>query len=263
MNETQKKIKQDGQDLQHKRNKNICVYLCSSAVKFLCVLSYLNGFILLLSFGIFAQNNDDVIRIETDLIPFEVTVTDKNGKPVRGLDVKDFKLFEDGAERPIDFFEPIKRNDDSRPLSIVFALDVSGSIAPEELVKLRSALESFVKRLADYDSYFAVMTFGMQVKTLQSFTNRPDKLEKTFEKLLREQDGLKQAVCLKKRADALSMQRKKVLNRSLNLWRKKSPLLMFWRFIQRRKIVRARLFAAFVLKFRQAFKLNKIGQATK
>ncbi|MCA1622710.1 MAG: VWA domain-containing protein [Acidobacteria bacterium] len=190
MNETQKKIKQDGQDLQHKRNKNICVYLCSSAVKFLCVLSYLNGFILLLSFGIFAQNNDDVIRIETDLIPFEVTVTDKNGKPVRGLDVKDFKLFEDGAERPIDFFEPIKRNDDSRPLSIVFALDVSGSIAPEELVKLRSALESFVKRLADYDSYFAVMTFGMQVKTLQSFTNRPDKLEKTFEKLLREQDGL-------------------------------------------------------------------------
>ncbi|MFN2391379.1 MAG: VWA domain-containing protein [Pyrinomonadaceae bacterium] len=190
MNETQKKIKQDGQDLQHKRNKNICVYLCSSAVKFLCVLSYLNGFILLLSFGIFAQNNDDVIRIETDLIPFEVTVTDKNGKPVRGLDVKDFKLFEDGAERPIDFFEPIKRNDDSRPLSIVFALDVSGSIAPEELVKLRSALESFVKRLADYDSYFAVMTFGMQVKTLQSFTNRPDKLEKTFDKLLREQDGL-------------------------------------------------------------------------
>jgi VWFA-related protein len=34
------------------------------------------------------------------------------------------------------------------------------------------------------------MTFGMQVKTLQTFTNRPDKLEKSFEKLLREQDGL-------------------------------------------------------------------------
>jgi hypothetical protein len=35
------------------------------------------------------------------------------------------------------------------------------------------------------------MTFGMQVKTLQSFTNRPEKLEKTFEKLMRDgEDGL-------------------------------------------------------------------------
>jgi len=190
MNETQGKFEQDRHNLQSKRTKNTCVYLCSTVVKFLSVFSCRSSLILLLSFGIFAQNNDDVIRIKTDLIPFEVTVTDKNGKPVRGLDVKDFKLFEDGAERPIDFFEPIKRTDESRPLSIVFALDVSGSIAPEELLKLRNALESFVKRLADYDSYFAVMTFGMQVKTLQSFTNRPDKLEKTFEKLMREQDGL-------------------------------------------------------------------------
>lgn len=138
----------------------------------------------------FAQNNDDVIRVETDLISFEVTVTDKNGKPVRGLDAKDFKVFEDGAERAIDFFEPIKKSVEGRPLSIVFALDVSGSVTPDELQRIHDALQTFVKRLADYNSYFAVMTFGMEVKTLQSFTNRPEKLEKTFDKLLREQDGL-------------------------------------------------------------------------
>ncbi len=34
------------------------------------------------------------------------------------------------------------------------------------------------------------MTFGMKVKTLQSFTNRPDKLEKTFEKITRDAEGL-------------------------------------------------------------------------
>ena len=138
----------------------------------------------------FAQNNDDVIRVETNLVSFEVTVTDKNGKPVRGLNAKDFKIFEDDAERPIDFFEPIKKSVEGRPLSIVFALDVSGSVTPEELRRIHDALQTFVKRLADYNSYFAVMTFGMEVKTLQSFTNRPDKLEKTFAKLLREQDGL-------------------------------------------------------------------------
>jgi RNase P/RNase MRP subunit p30 len=60
----------------------------------------------------------------------------------------------------------------------------------EELERLRDALRVFVNRLADYDSYFAVMTFGMEVKTLQSFTNRPDKLEKSFGKLLRDQEGL-------------------------------------------------------------------------
>ena len=146
-------------------------------------------FLFVLTVSIAAQDSDEVIRVETELVPFEVTVTDKDGKPVRGLEAKDFKLFEDGQERSIDFFEPIRRKD-GRPLSIVFALDVSGSVTREELVQLRDALRTFVQKLADYDSYFAVMTFGMEVKTLQSFTNRPEKLEKSFEKLLREQEGL-------------------------------------------------------------------------
>lgn len=146
--------------------------------------------ILLICFSAFSQDTSDVIRIETELVPFEVTVTDKNGKPVRGLEAKDFKVFEDGVERPIDFFEPVKKSNDSRPLSIVFALDVSGSMTPDELARLRDAMQNFIKHLADYNSYFAVLTFGMDVKTLQSFTNRPDKLEKIFEKLARDQDGL-------------------------------------------------------------------------
>lgn len=133
---------------------------------------------------------EDVIRVETDLTGFEVTVTDKDGKPVRGLTEKDFKIFEDGVERKADFFEPLKKTDAGRPLAVVFALDVSGSMTPDELARLRSALETFIARLADYNSYFSIMTFGMQVKTLQSFTNRPEKLEKTFVKLAREQDGL-------------------------------------------------------------------------
>ena len=137
-----------------------------------------------------AQDSDEIIRVETELVPFEVTVTDEKGNPVRGLKAEDFKVFENGAERRIDFFSPVKKTVESRPLSIVFALDVSGSMTTDELARLRDALQTFVKRLADYDSYFAVMTFGMEVKTLQSFTNRPDKLEKTFDKLMRDQEGL-------------------------------------------------------------------------
>jgi VWFA-related protein len=141
-------------------------------------------------FSVKAQDSDDVIRVDTELVAFEVAVTDKDGKPVRGLEAKNFKVFEDGVERPVEFFEPIRKQNENRPLSIVFALDVSGSMTTDELTQLQSALQQFVKRLADYNSYFAVMTFGMDVKTLQSFTNKPPKLEKTFEKLLRDQEGL-------------------------------------------------------------------------
>lgn len=138
----------------------------------------------------FAQNTDDVIRVDTELAAFEVTVTDRDGRPVRDLKASDFRVFEDGIERPVDFFQPIRKQDENRPLSVVFAVDVSGSMTPLEMQKLQTALRSFIQRLADYNSYFSVMSFGMEVKTLQSLTNRPDKLEKTLERLLKEGDGL-------------------------------------------------------------------------
>ncbi|HQU83992.1 MAG TPA: VWA domain-containing protein [Pyrinomonadaceae bacterium] len=157
-----------------------------------------------------AQKSDETIKINTDLIPFEVTVTDKTGKPVRGLKADDFRVYENGVERKIDFFEPLKRQNESRPLSIVFALDVSGSMTAEEMRKLRDSLQNFVKSLSDYDIYFAVMTFGMEVKTLQSFTNRQEKLEKTFDKLLKDQDGL-------------STHAYDAVDQAIRLLRKKSP----------------------------------------
>ena len=147
-------------------------------------------FLLFLSSSIAAQQTDDVVRVNTELAAFEVTVTDKDGNPVRGLEAKDFKIIEDGVERKADFFEPLKKSDEGRPLAVVFALDISGSMTTEELLRLRSALEACIARLADYNSYFSIMTFGMRVKTLQSLTNKPEKLEKTFVKILSDQDGL-------------------------------------------------------------------------
>jgi hypothetical protein len=68
--------------------------------------------LLLLVFGFslitFAQSSDDVIRVDTELTAFEVTVTDKKGNPVRGLKAEDFRVYENDSAREIDFFEPIK-----------------------------------------------------------------------------------------------------------------------------------------------------------
>ncbi len=147
--------------------------------------------LLVFALPVYAQNtDDDVIRIRTDLISFEATVTDAQGKPVSGLKQEDFRIIDEGTPRPIAFFEQQRHENFSRPMSVVFALDVSGSMTYEELLKLRSALNVFTGRLANSDSYFAVMAFGMEVKTLQSFTNSAAKLEKSFDKVLRETDGL-------------------------------------------------------------------------
>ncbi len=152
--------------------------------------------VLILSFALFAaiptlsQDANEVVRIDTELVSFEVTVTDKTGRFVPNLRRDDFRLFEDGVERPIDFFQPLKKRDEGRPLSVVFALDVSGSMTEAEIERLRSAMQAFITRLADYESYFAVVSFAMEVRTLQTFTNRRDKLERSFAKLVRDQDGL-------------------------------------------------------------------------
>ncbi|HEX6280187.1 MAG TPA: VWA domain-containing protein [Pyrinomonadaceae bacterium] len=156
----------------------ICLFAVSAALAFWSTPS------------VSGQQNDAEIRIETELASFEVSVTDKHGAPVRGLSVGDFKVFENGRERSIDFFQPIRKRDSGRPLSLVFALDVSGSMTEQELDRLRIAMDRFVKRLADYESHFAVISFAMDVKTTQDFTNKPDRIEKAFRRLKRDQDGL-------------------------------------------------------------------------
>ena len=142
------------------------------------------------AFAVTGVAQDDEIVFDVDLLTFEVAVTDKQGKPIRGLDKDDFVVQVDGKKRPIDFFSPITRSRKGRPLSVVFALDISGSITKPELVRLRDSMQKFVDRLADYDSYFAVVTFGMRVKRIQSFTNKPRRLRKAFKKILEADDGL-------------------------------------------------------------------------
>lgn len=133
----------------------------------------------------------ETLRIDTDLIPVDVMVTDALGKPVRGLRPTDFKLYEDGVERPIAFFNVERKGGVARPVAAVFALDVSGSMTVEEMQRLRSAMSVFSRRLAaDRASLFAVMAFGMKVKTLQSLTNDQRKLERAYDRLTREPSGL-------------------------------------------------------------------------
>ncbi len=132
----------------------------------------------------------DIIKIDTDLVPVDVTVTDAKGRLVRNLRKEDFKLFEDGAERPIASFNVEKIEGAPRPVAIVFALDLSGSMTPEEVDRVSDAMREFSRQLASHPAVFALMTFGMHVKTIQSLTSDREKLDRAFERLSHEPNGM-------------------------------------------------------------------------
>lgn len=133
---------------------------------------------------------DDILRIETDLVALDVAVTDTAGRPVRNLRKEDFKLYADGLEQPVSFFQVERRRGEPRPLALVFALDISGSMTGEEMARLHRALRAFAENIADHQAVYAVMAFGMNVKTLQKFTSDPSALDRTFEQIAREPNGL-------------------------------------------------------------------------
>src|SRR3954452_7863976 len=69
------------------------------------------------------QDQDDVIRVSTELVVVNVTVLDKQGKFVPRLKRTDFHILEDGAEQKISSFTA-----EETPFAAAILLDTSGSM---------------------------------------------------------------------------------------------------------------------------------------
>ena len=132
------------------------------------------------------QEPEDVLRIDTDLVSVDITAIDTEGRPVKNLRQEDFKIFSDGVEQSISFFQIEQRQGVARPLAVVFALDVSGSMTADEIERLRFALQSFSNHLSSHPAVYAVVAFGMSVKTIQKFTSDPKKLDDSLERIKRD-----------------------------------------------------------------------------
>lgn len=112
------------------------------------------------------QQDDDVIRVNTDLVVLNVTVTDRAGKYVPGLRRSDFKIFEDGKEVPASSLVGFSLQE--TPFASVVLLDTSGSM--ESRLSLgRSAAIRFLDGLRDED-VAAVYRFDSKVEQLQDFS---------------------------------------------------------------------------------------------
>jgi Ca-activated chloride channel family protein len=117
-----------------------------------------------------AQEQDEVVRVDTDLVILNITVTDKAGQYVPGLRISDFKIFEDGQEIPAQLISSFTLYES--PFASVVLLDTSSSMETR-LSLARSAAIRFLDRLREED-VAAVYKFDSKVERLQEFSGGRD-----------------------------------------------------------------------------------------
>src|SRR5437016_402679 len=109
------------------------------------------------------QDQDDVVRVSTDLVIVNATVLDKDGKFVPRLKRTDFRILEDGAEQKIASFSA-----EETPFAAAILLDTSGSME-SRLTLGRGAAIRFLDGLRDED-VAAVYNFDVKVEQIQDFS---------------------------------------------------------------------------------------------
>lgn len=133
-------------------------------------------FLVLICFSvtISAQEDEETVKVDSSVVVLNATVTDVKGKPVSGLFESQFKVFENGVEQKIDFFQAAET-----PFAAVILLDTSGSM--EQRVSMaRSAAINFLDNLRSDDTA-AIYNFDSKVSLVQDFSNSRDMASNVFD----------------------------------------------------------------------------------
>src|SRR5258708_5506367 len=150
---------------------------------------------------------DDVVRVNTELVQTAITVVDKKGHFVDGLERGQFELTVDGKSRPISFFERVTAGSDreaqlttrnnadastAAPLpnratvrgrTIVFFID-DLHLSPDSMNRTREVLRHFLDHEMSSRDSVAIASASGQVGFLQQFTNNREVLNAAIERLL-------------------------------------------------------------------------------
>ncbi|MEO6213048.1 MAG: VWA domain-containing protein [Vicinamibacterales bacterium] len=105
------------------------------------------------------------------------SVTDASGKPVRGLEMADFQLLEDGVPQTISAFAA-----GAFPLRVAVALDRSFSMAGEPLRAVKAGTRAFLSALRPTDESI-VLGIGSEVTTVASASDARAEQSKAVEGL--------------------------------------------------------------------------------
>ncbi|MEP6569664.1 MAG: VWA domain-containing protein [Acidobacteriota bacterium] len=150
--------------------------------------------------------NDDVLRISAELVQTAITVLDKNGHFVEGLDSGQFELTVDGKPRPISFFERVTAGSareeqlatraESGPTptkapatpptvrgrTIVFFVD-DLHLSPDSMNRTKQMLRRFLDNEMSSRDSVAITSASGQIGFLQQFTNNKQVLDAAMTRL--------------------------------------------------------------------------------
>jgi VWFA-related protein len=146
---------------------------------------------------------DDVVRVNTELVQTAITVLDKDGHFVDGLNRDQFQLLVDGQPRAISLFdrvtapgayeERLKSGADASPArkstlptvrgrTVVFFVD-DVHMSPDSMKRTRDMLRRFLTTEMSTADSVAIATASGQVGFLEQFTNNTQVLSAAIERL--------------------------------------------------------------------------------
>lgn len=116
------------------------------------------------------DESDDIIEIETNFVTLPVSVLDRNGRFIAGLQQNDFKIFENNKEQKVEFFASVEK-----PFTVALLIDVSPS-TQYKINEIQDAAISFVNQLRPDDKVM-VVAFDENYTILSRATNNRSQLE--------------------------------------------------------------------------------------
>ncbi len=110
------------------------------------------------------DDENEVIKVETELVTMPVSVLDRDGRFVSGLQQRDFQIFENGVEQKVAYFQSTEQ-----PFTVIMLIDVSPS-TQFRIEEIQNAAMTFVDQLRPSDRVM-VIAFDQEVHVLSPVTN--------------------------------------------------------------------------------------------
>jgi VWFA-related protein len=154
---------------------------------------------------------EEIVRVNTSLVQTDITVLDKQGRFARGLTADQFELSVDGRPQAISFFEPVMAQEPvaidqaakrktsespattaaaARPVSklvdrgrVIFFFIDDVHLAPENLIRARNSLRSFVDNEMRQNDQVAIVSTSGQIGFLQQLTENRGVLREAIARL--------------------------------------------------------------------------------
>ena len=117
-----------------------------------------------------------VSSVAPQLMRFNASVTDRNGRAIGGMRESDFTVWENGVERRVTNVAPA-----NEPFNLVLLLDVSGSIE-ERMDFIRKAARDFLRTTSPQDR-ISIISFRDDIQVISDFSTDRQMLSRKLDEI--------------------------------------------------------------------------------